>query len=312
MGSSASKQRYRFNFQKIWLQLASLFLAFVLFYIVRTQQVREYTRLAKIKIITAPEVLVVGSTDRVVEVTIRMPDSILSSLPAEEALMGEVDVAREQSGKIRIRLSRENFPNLDKRYSLTIHEPWMELDLDSISKKKVPIRAVLQGLPKEGLGIDRVSVSPEMVEITGPKRVLNKLEYLQTSVINIQDIDKNYSTLSSVVLSEDQSVTVAHEKINIEVIVGPSKVIRVFKAVPIEVIAPRNLSYRIESDSVEVRIQASKTVAEKVNLSSIKAIVDLNGVPEGFQDKIEIQVSAPQQVNVIQISPEKVNVVVSP
>lgn len=288
-----------------WLKAMSLVFAFVLFLIVRTQQVREYTRMAKLRIVTAPNVLVIGSQERFVDVTVRMPETLFSRQPTDEELAGELDVSQEKVGKIRVRLSRENFQHLDKRFGLVVHDPWMEIDLDTELRKRVSVRAVLQGLPREGLAIERVSVTPEEVEVIGARRVVSRIDTLSTSAINIENIDKNFTSLTTIVLDEYSSLKVREEKVNVQVIVGPKKVIRAFHAVPVEV----NIGGRIElrPTHIEVEIQGQKDILEGLKPSDVRAFLDTEGLSEGWQEK-KVKLKIPAGTSLVRVVPDTVSV----
>lgn len=127
-----------------WLKFLSVVFAMVLFFLVRAEQVKEYTKVAKIRIVTSSQVIVVGSPERAIDVTVRLPRAIFFRQPTDQELIGEIDASRLRSGKIRVRLGRENFPTLDKKFALTIHDPWIEFELDNLIKKSVAVRAILQ------------------------------------------------------------------------------------------------------------------------------------------------------------------------
>jgi YbbR domain-containing protein len=220
---------WRLILNNIWLKALSIVFACFLFLVVRTQQVREFSRTARIKVLTAPNVIAIGNAERVFDVSVRLPESLFSRFPSEEELVGELDLREEKLGKFRMRISRENFPSLDKRYTLTIHDPWVEVELDTLMSKRLPIRAVLQGVPKNGLEIERVIVTPDSVEVQGARKELFRLDTLNTSPVNIENIDKNFVSLVALSFEESLQLKSKEEKVNVQVIVGPRKITRTFK-----------------------------------------------------------------------------------
>jgi|GEM_PF-616946 len=288
-----------------WLKIVSLMFACFLFLIVRTQQVREFSKTARVRVMSADNVIVVGNQEKVVDVTVKLPESLFSRQPSDEELQGEVDLRNEKMGKVRFRLSRDNFPLLDKRYSVTVHDPWLEVELDTIVKKRVAVKAVLQGLPRDGLEIERVIVSPEEVEVEGAKREIARMESVSTSPINIENIDKNFSSLTRLVLEDASSVKIRDDKVNVQVVVGPRKAIRVFHGVAVEVAGGR--AFEVSPGAVEVEIQGDESYLQTLKTRDVRAFVEAGESNGGPQDR-KIRLKIPAGTSLVRVAPDTVTV----
>lgn len=295
----------RLVFNNGWLKAISFVFAVFLFLLVRSEQVKEVTRVAKVRVLTAPNVIVVGPSEKAVDVTIRFPHSIFFRQPSDAELMGEVDATHEKMGKLRVRLSRENFPSLDRRFTLVIHDPWIEIDLDSRVKRRVPVRAVLQGLPRDGMNIERVIVEPREVEISGAKREVAKIDTLSTSPINIENIDSNFTSLTKLVMDDSSSVRVSHENVNVQVIIGPHKVPRTFHLVQLE--SPPGLRLDMRPSHIDVQVQGQEDFIKELKPSDIHATVDAVGVSREWRDK-KVIVKIPANTTLVSVSPDSVSV----
>ena len=287
-----------------WLKIVSLIFACFLFLIVRTQQVREFSRTARVKIVSADNVIVVGSPERVVDVTVKLPESLFSRQPSDDELLGELDLRAERLGKIRLRLSRENFPLLDKRYSLVVHDPWLEVELDALVRKKVAVKAVLQGLPKDGLEIERVVVSPAEVEIEGARKEIAGLEAVSTSPIDIENIDKTFSSLARLVLQDSSSAKIRDDKVNVQVAVGPRKSVRVFRGVPVE--TQGNARATVRPEVVQVEIQGEESYLQTLRPGEVRAFVDASELQPGWQDR-KIRLKIPADTSLVRVTPDTVS-----
>jgi YbbR domain-containing protein len=299
---------WRVFFHNGWLKLISLLFSGFFFLIVRTQQVREFSRTAKLHIVTADNVVVVGNKERVVDVTVKLPESLFSRQPSDEELSGEIDLRNERLGKIRLRLSRDNFPLLDKRYQLTVHDPWLEVDLDAVVRKRLPVKAVLLGLPRNGLEIVRVVVSPEEVEVEGARREVSRLESLNTSPIDIENIDKNFSSLTRIVLDDTTSMSVGDDKINVQVLVGPRKSSRVFRSVPVVLagIGKGALKGEVRPAFVEVEIRGEETYLQSLDLDDVRAFIDA-GEPTGDWQERKIRLKIPANTSLVRVAPDTIS-----
>jgi YbbR domain-containing protein len=204
--------------QNLGLKVLALGFALALFMIVRNQQVREFNRIVRVRFQTEQGVIVVGPTERIVNVTLRMPDTLFSRVPTDEELTGEVDLRKERLGKIRVGLSSENFPNLDKRYALTMQEPWLDVELDRLETKKVTVKAVLQGSPKSGFEISRVTVNPSEVELTGARMALAKIDSISTIPVDISNLGgKDYTAQAGLALDLGSSFKPSFDKVTVKV-----------------------------------------------------------------------------------------------
>lgn len=288
-----------------WLKLISALFAVILFLIVRTQQVREFPRVARLRIVTSPNVIVLGASERAVDVTVRLPESLFSRQPGDEELQGELDIRQERPGKLRVRLSRENFPTLDKRYTLVIHDPWVEVELDAAVQKKVGVKAVLQGFPRQGLAIERVVVTPDKIDVFGARRELARIDTLLTSPINIENIDKNFTSLARIAMDDYSSMRVQDEKVNVQVIVGAAKSNRIFRAVPVEVNATGRIELR--PTHIEVEIRGEKEFLDELKPSDVRAFLDVEGLAPGWQEK-QVRLKIPASAGLVRVVPDTVSV----
>ncbi len=241
-------------FHNFWLKMLSLTFAVILFLSVRTEQVREINRTARLRIVTNERMMVIGPQERAVDITLKLPNSLFIRQPDEHELMGELDVRNQNPGRVRVRLSSENFPSLDKdkRYSLIIHDPWIEIDLDNVQTKSFDIRVPIEGRPRDGYAVERILVNPEKVEVAGAKREISKLGALTTSVINIEGIDKSFSSRTKIVVDDNSSLRLKDEWVNVQVVVTHQRAMRIFRAVPVEVVGTSHVETRPTHVDVEL------------------------------------------------------------
>jgi YbbR domain-containing protein len=290
-----------------WLKFVSLSFAFVLFVIVRTEQVREFNLTGRVKIVTAKNVVVVGAQERAVEIQLKLPNSLFSLPPGDEELVGILDVSEQSVGKIRVRLSRYNFPNLDERYTVTVLDPWIEVDLDEVVSKSVAVRAVLQGLPSSGLSIERVIVNPEEVEVTGARRELDTIETLSTSPVNIDGIDQNFSAITKIELTETSSIKVTSDKVNVQVFVGRDRRNRTFLKVPIEVKNADGEVFQVTPPTITVELRGADHFLRQMSNESITAFVDASEFsgPDALQ---KVWLKIPADTSLVRVQPDRVRV----
>jgi YbbR domain-containing protein len=288
-----------------WLKMLSVTFAVILFLSVRTEQVREINRTARVRIITNERMMVIGPQERVVEVTLKLPNSFFIRHPEEKELQGELDVRSQNPGKVRVRLSAENFPALDKdkRYSLVIHDPWMEIELDTVQTKSFDIRVPIEGRPRDGYAVERILVNPERIEVTGARREVSRLGTLTTSVINIEGIDKSFSSRTKIVVDDNSSLRLKDEWVNVQVVVSHQRAMRLFKAVPIEIVGGTRVEIR--PTHVEVEITGDRGALDGVRSHDVRVFLDAKRLSPGWQDRA-VRLQMPSNVSLVRISPSSV------
>lgn len=300
-GPSIRKWIWRLISHNFLLKLFSLASALMLFLIVRAEQVRDYTKVARVRIVTNESMMVVGSPEKAVYVTVRVPMSLFLKSPSDDELVGEVDVRDAGAGRVRLRLTqKENFPNLDERYQLIIHDPWIEVDIDKRLRKTLEVRVAIEGKPRDGFAVERTLVSPQRIEVVGARRELVELRELATSVIDINGIDRSFSTRARIIVNEDSSLQLSEKWVNVQVIVGRRKEMRTFAAVPVEVVGSRKLLVR--PGEVTVELEGHKDTLDALQRRSIRAFVRASDLT-GNAGELVIHVEVPSETNLIRVTP---------
>ncbi|WP_397600183.1 hypothetical protein, partial [Silvanigrella sp.] len=123
-----------------WLKVLSVLFAIVIFFIVRTDKDLSFEKIARVKLITSPSMIILGQKERTLDVTIKQQNSIFSISPTDMELTGEIEIISETPGRVRVKVSRENFPKLPKQYAMLIERPYIDVDIDKIQEKVLPIQ----------------------------------------------------------------------------------------------------------------------------------------------------------------------------
>jgi len=206
-------------FHDLWLKILSICFAIMLYLILQSEQEKDFTKLAIIKLITAPNMLVIGPQTRTVEVNVRVPTALFTQASQQLELIGTLDLTHERTGMIRFKLSKDNFPKLDKSYDLFIKNPWLEIELDLEISKNVAIRARLEGQPAAGHHVERVMINPMNVRISGARRELIHLDSISTVPIYLNNFKKSFSILSKINIPQFSSIKSQEELVSVQVII---------------------------------------------------------------------------------------------
>ncbi len=296
--------------RSFWLKFLSLLFAIVLFFIVRTDKEVVYERMAKIKIVTLPNMTILGSNERFLNVSIRIQNSLFSIPPTENELSGEVDISTENPEKINIKITRENFRHLPKHYSIFIERPYIDIETDKLIEKTLPVQVVLKGEPAAGLIIAKVAVKPEQIKVSGARQELLRLDTLNTLPINIDGVSNTITTLVPLDVGDKTSLKLPTSSVQVVVNLSSKKFNRLFRAVPVELVGlSKNLMKQVElrPKSIDVEISGDKEVIRDINPSEIRAYIYSSDLEYGWQDK-KITLKIPENVSLVKMIPDSLSV----
>lgn len=286
--TSIFKELLKIITNNFWLKILSALFAIVLFFIVRTDKDMSFEKTAKIKLITSPNMIILGQKERTLDVTIRQQNSIFSVAPTEGELTGEIDILSESPGRVRVKVGRDNFPNLPKHYNIFIERPYLDVDIDKIQEKILPIQAVLKGEPHSGLTVEQVKVVPSHIKVSGARQELARTQNLFTVPIIIEGISKNLETDANIELEDSSSISAVDKGVHISITLSPKKFNRVFRAVPVEIkgMSKKTMAkLQMRPRSIDVEISGERDILNKLDPSDVRVFLDASDLKPGWQDK---------------------------
>jgi YbbR domain-containing protein len=179
------------------------------------------------------------------------------------------------------------------------------------NSKTVGIRPQITGNPIDGFYISKVTVSPNLVSVTGADNVLSNLNYLDTAPVDVSgvsgSVDKTVSLTipDGVALDKNQP-----SKIKVSIVASENIISRVIPAT----IAPQNLdnlTFSINPQIISVSVSGTQSQINNLSAGDISWIVDLSGKAAGTYsvDVITSDIKAPSGVVVNSFTPTAVSIV---
>lgn len=304
------KDLVRLITRSFWLKFLSLLFAIVLFFIVRTNKEVVYERMAKVKIVTMPNMTILGSNERFLNVSVRSQNSLFSIPPTDSELSGEIEVSTTNPEKINIKVTRENFTHLPKQYTLFIERPYVEIETDRLIEKTLPVQVVLKGEPAAGLVISKVTVKPEQIKASGAKQELLKLDTLNTIPINIDGIANTFTTLVPIDINDRNSLKFPTSTVQVVVNLAEKKFNRVFRSVPVDVFGLKKEALKgieLRPKYIDVEVSGDKQTLHSINPSEIRAYIYGSDLVSGWQDK-KVTLKIPENVSLVKMVPDTLSV----
>jgi len=168
-----------------WLKLASLFLALAIWAYAVSRGDSEMGVVVPLELRNIPPgLVVVGDVVSTVELRLKGQERILKRLAPDQVSVF-IDLENAGPGKAVYHLTVQNVRLPANVFVTRITPSVIQLQLDSLQRRRVPIRAVVRGKPAPGYGLGSVRVAPRDVLLEGSRRALKGLRVLLTQPVDV-------------------------------------------------------------------------------------------------------------------------------
>lgn len=165
------------------------------------------------------------------------------------------------------------------------------------------------GKVAEGYLLVDFSVEPQLVQLEGPREVIDRLPNL-APMVDISGLSEDTVKVVPLALPEGVTALNAPEGVTVTVKVSP---LLDAKSVDVPVAVQglaAGLTARLQPETVRVLLNGPRPVLEALDPSDVSAVIDLSGAPTGAQT-LAPTVQPPAGVRVRSVQPARVEVVVS-
>jgi hypothetical protein len=286
-------------------KLASVFLATLLWYIVQGEEILDINRRLIVKVQVPEGFMLKGDDERVKDVTLRGPRVLLGNYdtkPLEATLI----IPEGVTGQRRILINRDIFGDWDNRIKLTVHDPYLTLVVDEEMTRRVAVKEFLKGVPADGYIIEKVSIKPSRVKITGLRGEISRLSEVRTEPIDVDGLQKSKSFEVDLVPNGFTKDGLETSKVNVSIAVGEKKENKRLSAIPVEVVGSEFIT-AVKPREVSIVIQGTPGVLNFVKRSDLEAFVEARELAPGKKYTRDIQVKIPPNTVLIETFPEKAN-----
>ena len=288
-------------------KIFALLLAALSWYLIQGREIIEINSQLNVTISVPEGYGLKGSATFSKDATIRGSRAHLARFD-NDPLEAEVRIVRQSVGNYRVRLNKEHVRNWNEQVSLTVHEPYIRVEIDKLLERKLPIEVQLQGVPADNYIIEKNTVEPTEVTVSGLRTAIAKLQKISTLPVDINGLQKNKSFVVGLAGAES-GITHSVQEVTVTLQVGEKKVNKTFSGVVVEVV-DGFYPTKVKPSTVAITVQGVPAVLSFIDSGSFQAFVDVGDLSPGKHER-KIKAKIPEDTVLIEIKPENAFVEIS-
>ena len=177
--------------------------------------------------------------------------------------------------------------------------------------KSVPIDLKTTGTPKTGLELQGYELSSNYVNIAGSSDVLSQVQYIDTEIVDISQLDKTSEINVKLLVPEGVIITNGQEYVKVTVTLKAQETVSKKLDVTIQYNNLKdNLNLESSSEKVGVTVSGIQAELDKINEGSLSAILDLSNITDegSYSNKPEVSFNIPTTASITSI--DQVDIIV--
>jgi diadenylate cyclase len=167
-----------------------------------------------------PGLEITGTSANAVRLELSGSLTLLRSIRPEQVKV-QVDLSKGSAGSNLFTITPKEValpPGISLR---SVNPPFVDVTLDVVIGKDLPVQVDWAGKLPQDLILTQVKVSPERIQVTGPKKILDTVTTLYTEKVFVDDLERS-GTLNSQILLSPASLKLAsgaRDRVTVEFVV---------------------------------------------------------------------------------------------
>ncbi len=180
-----------------------------------------------------------------------------------------------------------------------------------VSYKQVGIRAPITGNVAPGYWVESVVVDPPAVTVVGDPKVLAGINYLETAAVNLSSASSGLVQDLQLVVPQGISLLQPQQTARVRVNVSALQTRQTARVAPRVVNLDPALRVASIPPFIDVTVQGPAPIMQGLGADALGVTLDVVELGEGVHE-VKLRVQIPQGVTVVSVSPESMNVTLSP
>ena len=281
------------------------------------QGIRESTSF-KVEVVDVPVTIIAGdglavldqSTD-VVSISFRGSSEDIRFVNRDQLAVELVLSDRPEHLRQTIRFTSRHVKAPSRAYAEDFHPTEVTVTVDREVERVLPVKATFEGNLPEGIQLEKAVCEPASVRVRGAEQRLLELEQLRTIPINL---DGRYGSFNThvAIAANGQPWTVDPERVSVALELVERVASRRFEKVEVRALlgSEDSRTVRIRPETVDVVLKGAPERLEGLSVYDAVGYVDCTELTEPADYEVPVRVDVPQGVQVEEIDPPVVQVVV--
>ncbi len=157
----------------------------------------------------------------------------------------------------------------------------IRVELDRLVTRKIPVKAVVEGeLNSDKILVGKPHCDPPVVIVAGANKLIGRLKYVQTELVNINQIAKKKQVTARVDLSHLAFVTSDPEEVIVTARIEEKKELGI-PSVPLKGLVSGSTRAKLTPDSLDIVISGAASQVDSLEPQDIAILIDLAGLAHG-------------------------------
>jgi YbbR domain-containing protein len=312
---SLSKYFTRILISNLWLKIASLVLAILIWYSLTTQGLADRTfvnlpyELRNIPLNLEVMDRGIGS----VSLTVRGPQNLINYIKADSLSIPIALPDNAQPGEIRIELKPNDvvlpFPN--QLSILQLNPAEIVVQLEQILTKTVKIHPFLRGTPAIGYEVSSWDAYPEQAIVKGPSSIIDKLERIFTEAIDINGVNLTFNQRVNLASNDTKIQIIDPLQVTVKIEFDEKKIERSFPEFEFSILKPdSDPGINVVPKIVDVKFSGIYHIISKIQPQDFQIVADCRNLDSGSQNiPLTITIS-PNDLDNLTLDPPSVEVII--
>ncbi|MBA7697532.1 hypothetical protein ES703_106199 [subsurface metagenome] len=250
-----------------------------LFYRINTMEERFFS--APLKVKSPPDMAIANPYPSSVRITLRgEADSIFHILDEDIEVLADFD-RYETEGEYRVplRVVRKGTALNIEPLEIKVEPPDIMFTLELKMEKSVDVAPVIKGIPAHGYELVQYSITPRMVEIAGPRSLVQRINGLMSEEIDLSGRTEDFSERVRIGLDSSFVHLTGATEVRFRGIIREAEIIKTFEPIAlisIDLSPSLKLSATLPSGSI--KLQGGQNAIEQLTLDQLRVVVDCGNI----------------------------------
>lgn len=169
----------------------------------------------------------------------------------------------------------------------------ISVELDSIARRSVPVRAVVQAIPDSGSHLaSDITVSPPFVQLSGPLQRVRRIDSVLTLPLELRTLDRPVERQTRLDTTGLGSVRISPMSVTVSVAIEPVAE-RTLSGMPVHLPAAVARAFRLDLDTVSIVLWGPRLRLAELPAESVHVMVESLGREPG---RVPLRVLLPEGV----------------